>query len=79
MESWGTVAQPLFSLRSRLNGPTFAPPGTVFGPIPIAGKYAAPPGFVHTSYRLLVPSGLLRRFRHLWHLELRPRGRSRPS
>ena len=49
VESWGTVAQPLFSLRSRLNGPTFAPPGKVFGPIPIAGKYAAPPGFVHTS------------------------------
>ena len=58
VESWGTVAQPLFSLRSRLNGPTFAPPGKVFGPIPIAGKYAAPPGFVHTSYRLLVPSGV---------------------
>ena len=58
VESWGTVAEPLFALRAHLNGPTFAPPGKIDGPIVTAGQYAAPPGFVHTSYRLLVPSGV---------------------
>lgn len=58
VESWGTVAAPLYALRSWLNGPTFAPPGQVFGPIPVAGLYASPPGFVHTSYRLLTASGV---------------------
>ena len=58
VESWDTVANPEHALRLHLNGPTDAAPGKVFGPIPVSGKYSSPPGFVHTSYRLLLPSGV---------------------